>query len=462
MIRQELIDYIKLQLKKGRHKEDIKAALSSAKWQAQDIEDGLHYAESGIPLPPLPPHFSATSATESNPATLAGPSTILSEAWGIYRSNLKIFAGIVVVPMIAIALLAAIFFVGSLVLKIFANIDALGNVLNFSLGFVVILSVAVFIILLEFWSQIALITAIKDRNENISIAEAYRRAWHKIRSYFWVALLTGLITFGGFIFFVIPGIIFSLWFGFAAFIVIEEDLKGMNALLRSKAYASDYLFEIIWRFLFIGLVVFMISFGIGIVFGVPILIATILKAQLLADILNFLSYIVKLLVTPLTIIYSYLIYKHLKELKSNAIPVPQAGGKNWFMVAGIIGVLAIIGTFFLFLFTLFNPPNINGHRISAYKATLASMQGAVVMCCDNSENTLQTTSGLDICSSALGVKLPTSQQIYATGVTYNIAPNGTCRDEDPGLIVIPIGLPIEGCNVPATIRTSGVTFSPGC
>jgi len=50
------------------------------------------------------------------------------------------------------------------------------------------------------------------------------------------AIILGFLGTGGFLFLIIPGIIFLVWFIFAQFIIFAEDDRGMNAILKSKEY----------------------------------------------------------------------------------------------------------------------------------------------------------------------------------------------------------------------------------
>ena len=43
---------------------------------------------------------------------------------------------------------------------------------------------------------------------------------------------------GGFVFFIVPGVIFSIWLSFSVLILIVENEKGTNALVRSKEYVK--------------------------------------------------------------------------------------------------------------------------------------------------------------------------------------------------------------------------------
>ena len=56
------------------------------------------------------------------------------------------------------------------------------------------------------------------------------------------------MVMGGFLLFFVPGIIFAIWFSFAAFILIQEDLRGVDALAKSKFYVKGRILPIFGRF----------------------------------------------------------------------------------------------------------------------------------------------------------------------------------------------------------------------
>jgi hypothetical protein len=184
--------------------------------------------------------------------SIASPTKLLSDAWKLYKSRWKTFLGIIIAPILLIIpvfLVFGIIVFGAGMIGAFDLESAVGNVIIFA---ILLLVLSISMIIIQFWSQAALIYAIKDSAENIGIKESYRRGWHKIRSFFWVSILSGFIIMGGYMFFIIPGIIFAIWFSLALYIVITEDLKGMDALLKSREYVRNYWWSVFWRLLFIN------------------------------------------------------------------------------------------------------------------------------------------------------------------------------------------------------------------
>ena len=283
-------------------------------------------------IPPTPPS-QPIQAIQPQILTLPGIGDLLKRSWQIYKSRFWIFLGIMIIPAVI-----------SLVIRIFATVFAIsmaGLLLNFrNLNFWIIIP-SFFVALLIFlfisfivaiWPQVSLLYAIKEREQKIGIKESFAKGWHRIISYWWLSVLSAFIVMGGLILLVIPGIIFAIWFSLALYILVAEDLKGMNALFRSKQLVSGKWWSVLWRILIITLIVVVFSMGI----------------QFLGDILNYknigniLSSIILVLLTPLFTAYSFLIYEDLKKFKRE-IPfeVPKKGTKIKYILVAIVGLLLI-------------------------------------------------------------------------------------------------------------------------
>lgn len=365
MISKDMVNYIKAQIDKGQSKENIKKALADAGWQVADIDEAFKYAQSEIPLAPIPgnmQNMSQPGQAGQNTQFLASPTDLLKEAWGIYKARFKTFIIISLIPaLVIVALLVALFIIlfifgllasGGPISLIFPTAQAIitsptstfieepafpsviSNIVNFILGFGIIVFVIIIpIIILQLWSQAALLFAIKDSEENIGVKESYRRGWKKIGSIFWVGLLSGIIVVGGYLLFVVPGIIFAVWFSLALYIVIAEGLGGMNAILKSKEYVRGYWWEVFWRFIFIGLVIIGINIAV----------------MLLGLVIPVLPNLLMIFLTPLTVIYTFLVYKNLKAIKEAKGEVKSefsSGEKIKYILAGLAGIILVFGFIF--------------------------------------------------------------------------------------------------------------------
>jgi len=137
----------------------------------------------------------------------------------------------------------------------------------------------------------------------------------------------GYIVAGGYLLFIVPGVIFTIWFIFSQYILVTENIGGMDALLKSKAYVKDRWFDILIRFL----VIWAIATGVGLV-------------PLLGIIFSF-------LIAPFSMIYSYLIFEDLKALNPEPLDYPKTTKEKltWIGIASLgyivlpLMIIAVVG-----------------------------------------------------------------------------------------------------------------------
>jgi len=331
MINQQLLDYINQQLQQNISQEQIKNTLSANGWQTQDIDEAFSFISN-----------SASQSSQVPPAqvisSLPSATTIFGQAWAIYQQRIGTLLGVMVIPMMAMIVVLAVTAGGGLLgISLLSSKFAAGGI-----GLLIFLAILffVFIFITQAWGQTALLYAIKDSQERIGVMESYRRGWQKIFSFWWISLLAGIIIMGGFLLLIVPGILFATWFSLAVFILITENLKGMNALLKSKEYVKGRWGEVFWRFFFIGAVSLIISL-------ISTLIFNLLKIPYGSEISRF---VVGLFLTPLVMTYSFLVYSNIKSLKGEIAFAPTGGKKAAFIFVGILGILLIPAILFSTVF----------------------------------------------------------------------------------------------------------------
>jgi len=285
------------------------------------------------------PGFNGFVGDVPKAGNLPGATELLSQAMDIYKTRFKTLIGISILPvaviLVASALMASVFYVLRSL-----NMDMLYSIASFLFTFIF----SVLAIAISLWGQIAMIYAVKDRNENIGIKESYARARSKVNSYLWVSIYTALIVFGGFLFFMIPGIIFSIWFGMATYVLIAEDIGGMNALLKSREYVRGHWWEIFSRmlsFVFLLIIVMVIILmSAAMLFGI---LSLMIKDP---AIINMLSEIfgdfVSVIIAPISVVYSFLIYENLKKIKGNFEFVPSQKTKRSYILVTVLGLLSLL------------------------------------------------------------------------------------------------------------------------
>jgi len=228
--------------------------------------------------------------------SLPGIGDLLSRSWQIYKARIGVFLGIMILPALLLLLFSILLLIPSLRL----NFPALIFVTPF---------IFLIFIIIQIWASISLLYAIKEREQKIGIRESFVKGWHKIISYFWISLLAGLIVLVGFLLFIVPGIIFAIWFSLATYVLVAEGLTGMKALSRSKQLVSGYWWPVFGRFLLIGIIAVAASMFIGFILGI---IGFLINASWINDIAQrgFSFFL-----TPFFVTYAFLIYEDLKKLK---------------------------------------------------------------------------------------------------------------------------------------------------
>lgn len=278
--------------------------------------------------------------------------SLFKQASQVYRSRLGTFFGIAAVPMIftIIGIIVTVFSYGGL-----------------STNLWVVLLGAFFYLTSAFFSILSVLAIIYAISKPISIIDAYHFALTKALSFIWIVILDALIIVGGFALFIVPGIIFLVWFSFASYILVYEDSRGINALLRSKSYARGYFWPILGRTLCLMLITLGISYIFGLLAGLGRLSFDVnapltyykLISQVFAQLLS-------VLITPFILIYSYLLYHDVAAKKTGALTAQPAEKKWPFIGAGIFGVLIIPALLLLFAYLGLNSVKGNARDVRRY------------------------------------------------------------------------------------------------
>lgn len=250
----------------------------------------------------IPPVYTIDSANYS----LISIKKLFSESWKIYKSKFKTFFGVLIVPML-ISILSIIFFAGAFISVFMASPSTSKAGASSFIFFILGIAFFIFMMVIQIWSQIAVLCVIKDNQEKISIKEAYRRSKSKILSLLVVSSWVCLAMFGGFILFIIPGVIFYVWFAFSSFVLICEDIKGRKALSKSKEYVKGR-----WSKVFGRLLASIIVCGIFYIIFSSIFSSLGIDKTIAENLSTVIS---SLFVSPFFGIYSFLLYQDLKRTK---------------------------------------------------------------------------------------------------------------------------------------------------
>jgi hypothetical protein len=105
----------------------------------------------------------------------------------------------------------------------------------------------------------AMYTMSKSQGQSVSLSESLAWVTKHIWSLLWISVLLTAVVLGGFLFFVVPGIILSISLLFSQFLYIFEGKKGLSALLRSRDLVQGYWWKIVWRFVLVNAVIFILT-----------------------------------------------------------------------------------------------------------------------------------------------------------------------------------------------------------
>jgi len=162
----------------------------------------------------------------------------------------------------------------------------------------------------------AMVMAIAD--ETLGVRPALGLGIQRFPSFLWVFTLLGFIISGGYMAFFIPGVIFTVWFIFAQFVLAEEDVRGMNALLKSRAYVQGHFWGVLGRTL-------VVAVACGIVSAIP-----------------FIGILLSLFAGPFSLIYYHEVYRDLVAVKGNPEYTNTRGEKTKWLLAGSAGYILTI------------------------------------------------------------------------------------------------------------------------
>lgn len=284
---------------------------------------------------------------------LTGPIDLFKGAWQIFTFRYLTLIGILFIPNVIFVLLLVLAGIGGVSgFLLLLRQSFTSTVGGFSIIFLTAVIFIIVWIVIQLWSQIALLYAIKDGEEGIGILESYKRGWNKLRSYYLILVISTFIVFGAFILFIIPGIVISIWFILAGFVLISEDYRGMTALLVSREYIKGRFWQVIFRLVVFGFLGFLIALLLS---WIGDILDGILQEGLIKNIYYVVSFIINILIpiifTAFFNIYLYLIYKQLKEIKGDVQNEITNTKRIVFIAIGIFGIVILIGGIIL-AFTL--------------------------------------------------------------------------------------------------------------
>lgn len=242
---------------------------------------------------------------------------LFKSSWENLKAGLKTYGGFILLPFASILPLLVIMTLWAIGTSVTNESSVANAIIGVLGGF---LALVCLVLMIVFFCVAYTGMMLKAGNPQMKFKEAVYAVKKQLLSIIFVGILVTLVTMGGYVLLIIPGIIITIWLMFASYVVLYENQKGMNALLRSKQLVQGYWWPVFGRLLLMNVIVFvvvgvlnLVTFGIG------------------GSILMIFFY-------PFMAIYTFEIYNSLKSVKK-AEPLDQEKGKTAFKVLAILGLI---------------------------------------------------------------------------------------------------------------------------
>lgn len=235
-------------------------------------------------------------------------SELIGKSWQDYKKNLHewmIFAALIFAPNFILVMAGS--FGG------FLSEYAPWTGLPTDLIIIILILLSIFS---SFWSSLALAHAVgtyitRKRSDH------WKEHYAAVLPLLWPAFITGVIVTitltAGVILFIIPGIIFLVWYSFTGYRVLFENESGLRALRESKKLVAGRWWEVAWRlfvFMFLSSLIFSVAF-----FIVGVFTTFLPVSEDVASITLVVSHFVlsSIFLIPITTLGALNLYFNLKE-----------------------------------------------------------------------------------------------------------------------------------------------------
>jgi hypothetical protein len=334
----ELIDYIRQQLASGTAREQLVTTLLTQGWQQADLDEAFA-AASGAPKPPAPPtpqqaaQLASLDEMASRPA-MPGAVALTKDAFALFRVSVWRLLGLSLLGVLGMgaALIA--------VMTLYAIANLVGNatgsivvmqVLRSVLGLVGI----VVIVGGMMWLTVASYVYILRADMASGIRAAFGAARPHIIPFLWLGLLQGAVTLGGTMLLLFGALTFGIWMCFAQFVLLDEGIRGMQAIVKSRELVRGRW----WRTLGYISFLYLISIVATIVISI---IASIIDDSGIVN--GVLSGIFNFFFAPFALCYMTVFYRHMKASRGVISPFPKPGQMKWYWIVALLGpIMAAVG-----------------------------------------------------------------------------------------------------------------------
>lgn len=248
---------------------------------------------------------------------LINPLDIIKDSLVLYQKNWRKLSPYIILLLIPTLILTALG-VGSLYLYLYVQSSKI-------ISSLIVLAVFVASLIFSLWVTIALAKAIKaclDKEEPKNWKENMGLTSYLIWPVIATSLIAALIILGGSILFIIPGIIFFIWYTFSFYTVVFEEKRTLKALRASKDLVVGRWWSILFRWLVPIIFVFLIILTLDWITN-SILELIITKGFFWKSVISgIINSIINTLATPITLTALLILYLNAKNNPTGAPAEP--------------------------------------------------------------------------------------------------------------------------------------------
>ena len=234
---------------------------------------------------------------------------IIRLSWNTYTSKFKKY-----IPWIGLIFVFSV--VGSLTTLYLVNILKVSRLISLIssgiISFIVyLLSFTVTVFLILYTNQF-----LNNKKAKFTLRDVLVVLWPAI----WLSILVGLITAGGFILIIIPGILFTVWYTFVMYIAILEKGRGLMLLKESRELSRGRFWPVFGRLvlpnIFWALIAYLVLIGVfnilGLILNQSLVGQTALSTTMSAIVITI-SNLTAAFFAPLYLIVNVIVYREVKK-----------------------------------------------------------------------------------------------------------------------------------------------------
>lgn len=213
---------------------------------------------------------------------------------------------------------------------------------------IIVLAIITYVVLLGMTFHLVTQTG-EQFNYQDALAWFKQNFWKLI----WVYSLMSLVVIGGYVLFIVPGVIATITLYFVIFVLVNEGLGGEAALLRSRQLVKDRWWLVFGKLLMIGLLNVLLVLGFGLIAGLLSLVVSVvgLSEEIVYEV------IINLLAGITTVTSLYAINQLYRALSKR--PLVTEISKTTYRLLGLVGGMLILAVVAVIVFLLQNPSTIS-------------------------------------------------------------------------------------------------------